>query len=241
MRKTDNPIYIFEDLIVKLKGIFKDGYIIKGVDCIGGVETANDSIGNTRCVLEKKYQDVIVTLFGKIEYAFIPSFELLREVMNGYEEVINEHHLLGLEDTIEFGQDMANKFLNMGLIRIIEDEKTIKEITDTNGRFDGFFLGNHTWKSFDTNLDMLKTIFDEKRIYNIPLTQLTQDAVEGEIITVSKQMLPTITEKRMHELHMAAIRNKAEEGLYWLLIEIGFTHFKIQSFYGALPIELSTI
>ena len=58
-KKEIRPSDIFEDLIVKLKNIYKDVYIFRHSFCVPGEESPDSVVGDLMCILEPKYKEAV--------------------------------------------------------------------------------------------------------------------------------------------------------------------------------------
>ena len=210
MKKEKNPKITLRDLFVKLSRIYKkDMYLFNRSICFMGDKGDEDAIGMILCILEPKYQYVVETIL----LADIPP-SLLYEI-----------NITGMKDAI----DNDTKFP----IKVITDDGKIKEVQEKIENMTQYFdRDNLTWINLGSNEELIKTIFDKKLIFKMPIARGDKTgSTAQEYITISSQMIPLCTAKTISAafLHYEAVNDY--EDLYTVQIKFKFTHFHMEAMY----------
>lgn len=221
VKKEMKPIQIFEDLVVKLKNIYKEMYFFRYSFCVPGEDIPDSVVGDILCELEPQYKECVKALFDGIECIHIPSIGTLREVIKTYLE--NGESDLSNEAVREY------LFSSEAVEKVTEKtEDSLKFVT----RFEEFFNDSkRVWSCIGDNESLIETIYDKKGIFNFPIGKNGE-----EYVTIAKSMIPIITEKTVSNAFINVQESKEYEGLYEVLIDFKFTHFRMECVYTNIPL-----
>ena len=233
-KKEIRPSDIFEDLIVKLKNIYKDVYIFRHSFCVPGEESPESVVGDLMCILEPKYKEAVEALFPGVECIYISSVGDLREILKVYNNDPNSyyHH----EETTNKMRGNKENIYFTGAV-VVEKPEKIKDCLDFVTSFEERFNDEkRTWSCIGDNEELVKTIYTDKAIFNLPIEETKKEDGSYEYITIAKQLLPLITEKTISNAFINVMKSKDYPELYEVLIDFRFTHFQLEGFYNIIPI-----
>lgn len=233
VKRVIQPSEIFEDLVVKLKNIYKDVYIFRHSFCVPGDETPESIVGDVECILEPRYKEAVVALFPDVECVYIPSVGDLREKLKEYHSDVE---LMCEYDNID---NLARErgelsYFNGG---VIEKQDKVKYCLEFVTRFEQRFNEDGlVWTCISDNEELIKTIYNDKAIFNLPIEETRKDDGTVEYITIAKQLLPMITEKNASNAFINIKRSTDYPDLYEVMIDFRFTHFQLEAFYNVIPL-----
>ena len=224
VKKTASPTALFEDLLVKLKNVYKDFYIFRGKYCVPGEESPDSIVGDVICILEPKYQEAISSFLPKAECYHIPSIEELKNFVKN-KNVETPDWYLNISELNEFFEELL-------INKQDKAEYCLEEVT----RFEEKFTNNECiWSCIGDNEELIKVIYEDKMIFNLPIAAVTNDG-ETEYITIAKQLLPLVTAKNISTAFMSVKKSKEFDSLYEVLIDFNFTHFRLEAIYNMIPL-----
>lgn len=202
-KSANDPL---RDLLVKLRRVYKDLYIINGSYCIAGNEAEEDSLGDVVCILEDKYQKIL-------------------------KDVIDEPAIYLKPDNVKKALDNFEEKLPIKIIAKIEQDELLKKLEDFNK---DFLSENAIWKSVGKIEKLMKVLFEDKRVCELPIS-LFDPSNATDYVTIAKQFVPSMTEKNATSVFMT-LEREPKEDLYRLLFEFNFTHYRFQAVYHVLPL-----
>lgn len=226
-KKEKAPITLVRDLLVKLGNIYKDFYLYKGKYCIGGKKTEEDAFGTIVCTLESPYDTAMETFVGKEELYYCE----IKPFKDWIDSVIKEGNPL-IEDVI-------HTITFIDILKIQRKKSIIEEIDEKiSNVIENFSENDVVWKNLGEYTDLVKTVFTDKQIFNLPVSKIIDDLESNDYITISKQLLPVITDKTVGDsfIYLKKLQFESEE-LYEVYIDFLFTHFKMQCVYHVIPIS----
>lgn len=226
IKKEIKPSNIFEDLVVKLKNIYKDLYIFRHSFCVPGEGLPNSVVGDLMAILEPKYKEAVESLFPGVECIYVPSVGDLRDILKEYNK---DPNLFSQENV-----DSENKHFNGTVIEKPEKAKDcLNFVTLFEGRFND---DKRTWSCIGNNEELITTIYTDKAIFNLPIEETKKEDGTCEYITLAKQLLPMVTEKTITNVFINVMKSKEYPELYEVLVDFRFTHFQLEGFYNIIPI-----
>lgn len=117
----------------------------------------------------------------------------------------------------------------------IEEEEILTACREKISLFTEEFQKPLIWENMGLNCDLIKSIYQDKRIFNMPIPK--KDNGES-YITIAKQLFPIVTEKTIDGAFMNLREDETYEDLYILLIDFMFTHFRFQAIYHSVPTKI---
>ena len=233
IKREIQPSEIFEDLIVKLKNIYKEVYIFRHTFCVPGVESPDSVVGDIECILEPKYREAVEKLFPGVECLYLPSVGKLRDNLKEYNsdpELMSQYHTADAEarERGEFSHFAG---------AVIEKPDKINDCLEFVTAFEERFNNDElVWTCISDNEELIKTIYTDKAIFNLPIEETKKEDGTMEYITIAKQLLPMITEKNATNAFLNVKRSKEYPDLYEVLIDFRFSHFQLEAFYNVIPL-----
>lgn len=196
------------DLLVKLRKVYKDVYIINGSYCLGGNETEEDSLGDIVCILEDKYQEILKKVIDKPAIYLKP--DDVKKALDGFDEK-----------------------LPIKTIAKIEEDELLKRLESFNN---DFLSETAIWKNVGEDENLMQTLFVDKRLYMLPVSLFDKENTT-DYVTIAKQFVPSMTEKNATSVFMT-LEKVEEEDIYKILFDFTFTHYRFQAVYHALALPL---
>lgn len=232
-KREIQPSEIFEDLIVKLKNIYKDVYIFRHTFCVPGVDIPDSIVGEVECILEPKYKEAVEKLFSGVECLYIPSVGKLRDNLKEYHsdpEIMSQYH-----DTDVEAKERGEFSYFAGAV--IEKPDKINECLAFVSTFEERFNRDKLiWTCISSNEELIKTLYQDKSIFNLPIEETKKEDGTMEYITIAKQLLPMITEKNATNAFLNVRKSKDYPDLYEVLVDFRFSHFQLEAFYNVIPL-----
>lgn len=233
VKREIRPSEIFENLVVKLKNIYKEVYIFRHSFCVPGVDTPDSVVGDIMCILEPKYKESIVTLFPGVECLYIPSVGNLREALKEYHS--DPEEMQAYKDADK--EDRENGIMSYFCRTVIEKPEKTSECLDFITLFENRFNADGlVWACISNNEELIKTIYEDKAIFNLPIEETQKEDGTVEYITIAKQLLPLITEKNAENAFLNIKRSKDYPDLFEVMVDFRFTHFQLEAFYNVIPL-----
>lgn len=153
------------------------------------------------------------------------------EVDLSAKEIIEKYNLpIDLEKIREKTKELAVQKSMKEFINPLTDPIVKKRCKERLDSFFTDFEGNFVWEKLSDKKELIDTIFNQKRIYELKIPN------SDHYITVAKQLFPLVTEKNMEEAYICLSDND-EFGLYTLRVDFMFTHFRIQAIYHCIPLN----
>lgn len=227
------------DLFVKLSNLYKDAYIIRGSIVIPGNEVSERILGTLMCTLEPDYKEAFAAFGGDVGCLYVPSVVDMKKWL---QEKSSEE----LEPTAEIIEE-ATYYMTP----VIVEEKIaacVSQVEAIEERFNPVHGDKiRWWRCIGENQELIETIFGLKSIFNYPIT-IPPEELNGKevqetdtLITISKQLLPLVTEKNIRNAYIGTTgkRSEQDDELMEVLLDFRFSHFRMMIIYNivVLPWE----
>lgn len=220
--KKNATMTLVTDLFVKLTNLYKDAYFIRNRIFISGNEPSDRILGIPMCHLEPKYKEALEKLVGREVCFYIPSIQNTKKWLQEQTE---------LEPTDEIREQVKKNF-----IKTVQNEevsgKMLMKATEIEERFNPITKKVRWWQCIGDNDELVKTVFDLKAIFNFPIADSEDSSDNGSFVTISKQILPLVTEKNIKNAYIGTTgKIDDDDDLMEVLLDFRFTHFRMMIVY----------
>lgn len=228
VKKEKPPIMLVKDLLVKLNNVYKDIYLYKNKFCIGAKNTNEEALGDILCTLEPVYEEAVKKFIGVDEVIYID--------IKPFKEWISSC----ITDGLCTSENVIHVINFMDYAKVVRKKSEIQSVIEKVDKlYERFHVDGIVWKNLSQYEDMINIIYTDNQIFNLPISRITEDAENTDYVTMTKQLLPVVSQKTIKDAYINISKLKVdEEHLYEMLIDFHFTHFSMNCLYHILPLKI---
>lgn len=216
--KKSATMTLVTDLMVKLSNLFKDCYLIRNKILVAGNTPSDKILGTLMCTLEERYKEALTTLIGKGGCFYIASVQDTKKYLQEQKE---------WEPTEEIKHEIKKYIVS------ISDTERLEEVTakvvSVEERFNPETGKIHWWQCIGTNEELVDAIFNMRAIFDMPIS--SDEGADGTVVTISKQLLPLVTEKNIQNAYIGTPGKEDNDELMEVMLDFRFTHFRVMIIY----------